>query len=228
MVKDFSFQDPEEIVIEPYGPNVEPYITENCFIPKDPVLMAREAWGNDIDMMIGGCSNEGLFLMPYFKEFEKIHETLSIERYVATEFELKKDDPKRNDFGSQIKKLYYGCTEPSESNLVGYFEVSRYFKGFYVLKFLFLQFLTDVYFWYGIYRSILSRANSEGAGQTYVYRFDYDYPNVNIAKTLAELFEFSGASHLDDLTYLFKSEFLPAPAKETKEYEAIKKIVGKR
>lgn len=90
-----------------------------------------------------------------------------------------------------------------------------------------MKFLTDVYFWYGIYRSILSRANSEGAGQTYVYRFDYDYPNVNIAKTLAELFEFSGASHLDDLTYLFKSEFLPAPAKGTKEYEANKKMVGK-
>lgn len=120
-------------MIEPYGPNVEPYITENCFIPKDPVLMAREAWGNDINMMIGGCSNEGLFFMPYLKQFGKIHETLSIERHVATEFEWKKGDPKRNYFGSQIKKLYYGCTEPSESNLVGYFEVSRFFNPFYVL-----------------------------------------------------------------------------------------------
>lgn len=85
--------------------------------------MAREAWGKDIDIMIGGCSNEGIFFVPYFKETEKFYETLSIERFVGNEFEFKKGDPKRKEFGEKIKKLYYKNTEPSDSNLDGYVEV---------------------------------------------------------------------------------------------------------
>lgn len=41
-------------ILYAFGPCVEPYISENCFIPKDPVLMAREAWSGDVDMLIWG------------------------------------------------------------------------------------------------------------------------------------------------------------------------------
>lgn len=46
----------------PFGPQIEPYQTNNCFITKDPLLMARESWFEDSDFMIGGCSNEGEIL----------------------------------------------------------------------------------------------------------------------------------------------------------------------
>lgn len=47
----------------PFGPIIEPYITEKCVIPCKPQEMVRSAWSNHfIPMIIGGVSNEGLVL----------------------------------------------------------------------------------------------------------------------------------------------------------------------
>lgn len=53
-----------------HGPVVEPYETEQCVIPKDPLLMAREAWSNDIPVIMGGCADEGfIFKMSNLRYF---------------------------------------------------------------------------------------------------------------------------------------------------------------
>jgi hypothetical protein len=48
---------------------------------------------------------------------------------------------------------------------------------------------------------------------------------MNLASVLSDLESFPEASHLDDLTYLFKSQYLPAPDKNSKEFEAVKRMV---
>lgn len=74
---------------------------------------------------------------------------------------------------------------------------------------------------------MLVRKNSEGSGNSYIFRFDYDYPKMNLTKVLGDIpKKYKGACHMDDLTYLFKSQYLPAPQMNTKEYEAIQKTVS--
>lgn len=45
-----------------FGPTIEPFKSDQCFIPKDPKEMATNAWSKDIPMIIGGCSDEALLL----------------------------------------------------------------------------------------------------------------------------------------------------------------------
>lgn len=125
--------------MEPFFPVIEPYVTEQCFIPKDPLLMAREAWGNNIDTMFMGCSNEGLFSLLFFAKFgEEFYNELSIERFLGTELGLAKGDPKRKIYGDEMTELYCGTNGISTDNLQGYVDVttsignsSIFFKFFY-------------------------------------------------------------------------------------------------
>jgi cholinesterase len=50
-----------ENLMIPFGPTIEPYLSNNCFVPEDPVLMAKKAWSNQIDSIMGVTSFEGLF-----------------------------------------------------------------------------------------------------------------------------------------------------------------------
>lgn len=107
-----------------FGPTIEPYVSENCFIPKDPVAMAQEAWGNDIDMMIGSCSNEGIFFLDNMFQHLSLENCLkSFHKWLPYELNVKFGSEKSVEYGEVLKKLYYGCTEPSKVNLQGYFHV---------------------------------------------------------------------------------------------------------
>lgn len=54
-------QDRKRYVFFTFGPVIEPYESEQCFLSKDPKLIARNnAWSKNIPMIIGGCSDEGL------------------------------------------------------------------------------------------------------------------------------------------------------------------------
>lgn len=57
-------EEKKNLLVFIHVPVVEPYETEQCVIPKDPVLMARETWSNDIPVIIGGCANEGYIYNP--------------------------------------------------------------------------------------------------------------------------------------------------------------------
>lgn len=45
-----------------FGPVIEPFIMEDSVITKAPIEMMKEAWSNEIPLMIGGVSFEGLLL----------------------------------------------------------------------------------------------------------------------------------------------------------------------
>lgn len=42
-------------------PVVEPYKSDDCVLPEQPLILARDAWSNDIPVIVGGTSREGIF-----------------------------------------------------------------------------------------------------------------------------------------------------------------------
>lgn len=119
-------------ILYAFGPTVEPYVTENCFIPEDPVKMASKAWSKDMHMMIGATSNEGILRANC--DADKISALLQDFRYFAPLVQLGIDlkSEKAVKYGKRMKNLYYGETLPSIDNQQPYLDVS--FKNFHKYK----------------------------------------------------------------------------------------------
>ena len=109
----------------PFGPVIEPYMSDNCFVSKCPLEMAREAWSNEIDFIVMGTSFEGL--LRAFNGEDIAAKFLQNPSYFAPliELGLGPSDEKAEIFGERIKKLYYkDGTEPSVENQEQYLKVS--------------------------------------------------------------------------------------------------------
>ncbi|XP_062544107.1 esterase B1-like [Armigeres subalbatus] len=193
-----------------FGPVIEPYIKSNCIIPKDPLNMCREAWGNDLDILIGGNSEEGLFSLSEIKENPAIMNNLKdFEYFVPLELDLVRTSAKCKEFGIRLKKHYYGDTAPSFENREGY-----------------LTLMTDKLFWHGLHRTIYSRINSKKASKTYVYHFTVDSATYNHYRIYFCDKNVRGTAHADDLSYIFKNLFSKVPPKDTFEYRVMMNMVG--
>ena len=196
-------------LIIPFGPVIEPYETENCVVSKDPLEMAREAWTNEIDLIVTGASFEGIFKAFYGED--KVVEFLANPSYFAPlkELNLTPEDPKAVEYGKKIKNLYYeDGQEPSLENQKQY-----------------LKYVSDFFFWHGLYRTINSRL-THATGKTYLMRFDIDGELNMFKKLVKKLEKYEGTSHADDLFYIFNTEFHEPPPPDSKEFATIKKIVG--
>lgn len=191
----------------PFAPCIEPYKSENCLIVKDPILMARETWANDIDIIFTGCSFEGIFRAFAKEEVAKYYYQLSPAHLLPLlELELTPTDPIAVEYGERIKSLYY-----NENNSLQDQEP-------------FLRFSSDYIFWHGSYRAILSRI-AHSRAKTFVLYFNVD-ASLNLYKINKKCSNYKGASHVDDLFYLFKSIYGDAPSKDSKEFKVIEKMVG--
>lgn len=193
----------------PFGPVIEPYSSDNCLIPKDPVEIAREAWTNEIDVIVMGNSFEGIFRANSL-DVEAV-EILQSPSFFAPLRDLKMspNDPKAVEFGSKIKKLFYkDGEEPSMENQLGY-----------------LDFTSIFHFWHGLYRLVLSR-NANGSGKTFLFRFDVDGELNMFKKLVKKCGHIPGACHADDLFYVFHTEYHSPPPEQSPEFATIQKIVG--
>lgn len=112
-----------EHILAAFFPCIEPYDSETCFVPRDPVLMAREAWGNEIPCMVGGTSFEGILRANFMKE--NAVKVLQNYNYFAPLLELGLDvsSEKAADYGKRIKEVYYGLMKPSVTNQEPYLHV---------------------------------------------------------------------------------------------------------
>uniref|UniRef100_A0A182M0X3 Carboxylic ester hydrolase n=1 Tax=Anopheles culicifacies TaxID=139723 RepID=A0A182M0X3_9DIPT len=199
----------ENRILFAFGPVVEPYLTENTFIPKKPLEMCREAWSNDIDILIGGNSEEGLFALSTIKENPAIMDNLkNFEYLVPMELELVRSSQVCREYGLRLKKFYYGETEPSFENREGY-----------------LTLMTDKLFWHGIHRTIQSRNSSQKGAKTFVYRFAVDSETYNHYRIYFCDRNVRGTAHADDLSYLFKNLFSPVPDVDSFEYKTMQRLV---
>ncbi|KAG5667649.1 hypothetical protein PVAND_015623 [Polypedilum vanderplanki] len=200
----------QEHVVFANGPVVEPYITDHTFIHKSPILMAREAWSKDIDVIFGGTTNEGLLMAfypdPNDKRIQYLEDSTNFTPFL--DLNLKYDNVKSKIFGKTLKELYYGATMPTINNKLPYY----YYQG-------------DLQFWYGIQRAVLSRIKAGGKGKTFTYYFDI-LTEQNGLKKLFKCEEFPGAEHGGCLGYIFSSVMFPKPAIDSIEFKNIIKVVG--
>lgn len=194
--------------IIPFGPVIEPYDSDNCLIFKDPVEMAREAWTNEIDVIVTGTSFEGILVAGAEEMAAKVQQNQSYFAPLLA-LGLSPSDPKAVELGSKIKKLFYEQgQEPSVDNQLSYLNFSSIF-----------------HFWHDIQRLVLSR-QVHGSGKTYLLRFDVD-GELNIFKNLVKKCEkLSGACHADDMFYLFTTIYHPPPSPNSQEFKVIEKLVG--
>lgn len=201
---------PEDIrdgIFIPFGPTIEPYATEGSMIPQDPMVMSREAWGNKIDVMVGGTSEEGLLMMQKIK----LHpEVLSNPHLFVGNVppNLGLTAEQRIGFAAKLKELYYPDSEPSMENFGGY-----------------VNMMTDCAFWHGLHRTILARTNSGSSARTFVYRFCVDSEHFNHYRIMMIDPTYRGTAHADEMSYLFSNFTQSVPAEDSFEYRALQTMV---
>lgn len=107
-----------------FVPQVEPYVSEMCFLPTSPLELGRNAWSKDIDVITGGTANEGQFFYlfsPDETQLPEINKNYGLLLPVDLRHNLNKDEAHAK--GKLLKELYYGEEEVNKANLSKYMDV---------------------------------------------------------------------------------------------------------
>lgn len=183
-----------------FGPVIEPYVTENdTFIPTHPFLMKENAWGNKIDVMIGGCADEGLLLYARFTT-AMLKSLGNFSGIVSPNMEMDPDTEACATNGLKVKKYYFGDQEPNETNVDTFF-----------------QMLGHKTFWHGMWLTVKSRKNAK----TYLYRFAVEPTTNTTIRKAFSVPHMRGTSHVEDVFYIFKAEYVAPHVKGTDEYRTM-------
>ncbi|XP_036329456.1 esterase B1-like [Rhagoletis pomonella] len=192
-----------------FGPVVEPYLTDNCIIPKQPHTLFANAWGNDIPLIISGTSFEGLLMFarihmaPYLlHELNENHQHM-----LPLELKQKHDLDKQKELASKLRETHFAEKELRMEHVLNYCEYASY-----------------KVFWHPILRTVKARLRHARA-PTYLYRFDFDSPEFNHQRIGYCGKEVRGVSHVDDHSYLFYGNFAWKLDKDTPEFRTIQRKI---
>ncbi|XP_002096649.3 esterase B1 [Drosophila yakuba] len=194
-----------------FGPTVEPYVGEDCVVPKPPVEMARDAWSNDLPVMLGGTSFEGLFMYPAVSANPKALDDLRKDPLSLVPVEVREVSSEKEslEYSQRLIKAYFGDSPPSSALVMNMLDLYSY-----------------KIFWHGFNRTLNARLTYAKA-PTYYYRFDFDSPNFNFyrAKFCGDKVK-TGVAHADDLSYLFRNVGSWKLEKTSAEYRTIERMIG--
>nr|WAP33820.1 alphaE1 [Bradysia odoriphaga] len=198
-----------ELILFPFGPVIEPYATERSIIPMDPIIMSKTAWSKDLDMIIGGTSDEGLVIYKRLKSRPEILQKPDLLQVILPmDLVDNTDDDKAKEIACKLKQFYLGNCTMSINRCDG-----------------FLKLMTDKLYLHRIFRTLTLR-NECGSGKTYFYRFSVDSPTNNHYKLFMCGMNVKGCSHADDISYLFKNQSGKIPPRYSMEYRTIQTLVG--
>ncbi|KAH8420855.1 hypothetical protein KR222_006890, partial [Zaprionus bogoriensis] len=204
----FKQQERRDYILFPFGPVVEPYVTDSCVIHRPHEEMLSEAWGNDLPLIIGGTSFEGLF---------------------SYQFILQNATYMLSNFDSLIPREVREAATPAQlKEYVRLLKVSTFedpTRGRMEFKEC-LQLLSMKHFWHGIHRTVQARLAYAPTTPTYLYRFDFDSPTFNHYRIMVCGSHERGVSHADDIFYLFYCIPSSKLDKSTPEYRTIEKMIG--
>lgn len=98
----------------PFAPTIEHYETDRTFINGQPLDLARKAWSNRIDILIGGTSDEGLMYLEYIRQSPALMRQLNLGNMIPSELSICGDDPLRTSFAEKLRVAYYPSgTDPT-------------------------------------------------------------------------------------------------------------------
>lgn len=169
-----------QFMIFGFQPVVEPYASDNCFLPNDPLAL-EEVWSKDMPCIIGAATIEGA-MASFLKRDKKYIDLLQNPRYFCPSKELRIDVNSASalNYGKRLKDVYFGDKEVSIRNL----EILYDYAG-------------DRQIWHGIYSAVRNRLEKEE--KTFLFRFDAN-TKLNLIKQLAKI-EYPGAAHGDMSLY---------------------------
>ncbi|ALC41152.1 alpha-Est1 [Drosophila busckii] len=191
-----------------FGPVVEPFVSDDCVIGRPQLDQLANAWGNDLPLIIGGTSFEGLF---------SYQTTLQDSQHMLSAFEPLIPRPVRetidaNELAEQLRRLKLAYFEDAERSSMELYEC--------------LKLLSVKNFWHGIHRTLLARSIYAPSTPTYIYRFDMDSPHFNHYRILKCGPQVRGVCHADDLSYMFYTVLSKKLDKSTAEYRTIDRLIG--
>lgn len=98
-----------------FAPHIEPYINSQTFNNEIPIDLVRKAWSNDIDILLGVTSDEGIMFLEYLQQIPTLIKMVKLETQIPTELSVADDDPIRMTFAEKLRKIYYPLgTDPTE------------------------------------------------------------------------------------------------------------------
>ncbi|XP_065360625.1 esterase B1-like [Calliphora vicina] len=186
-------------------PCLEPYDNETAVIRKPLEELIKSSWGNEIPMMIGGTSFEGLVRYSQIKK-KPVLEIYNAkpELYFPAKVQKKLTKEKTELLVKQLKELHFKNT----SEIMGFMDYDSFIS-----------------FWEGIHLFIKSRQLSSGV-PTYQYLFDFDSPTFNHHRTMFCNGDINtGVAHADDLSYIFYAYYSWKLEKDSKEYLTIQRMI---
>ncbi|XP_053969307.1 esterase B1 isoform X1 [Anastrepha ludens] len=191
-----------------FVPTVEPYWTEQCVMNEHPYELMKKSWSNNIPIIIGGTSFEGLIFYPEItRRPATLDEVRNCKNLLPPDADIHDDVQKAETCGLRLKEIYFGDEECSRKTMMQFLDLSSYRD-----------------FWLPIYRTLLARQRYSTA-PTYVYRFDYDSREGNAVRNILCGRNVRGTCHGDDLCYLYYAMFSHRPVHGSKEHEVTRTMV---
>ncbi|XP_036329317.1 esterase B1-like isoform X2 [Rhagoletis pomonella] len=193
-------------VLFAFTPVLEAYETPDCVIPKLPRELMKTAWSNTIPIMAGNTSAEGLLMLPFIKaQPDSIKKLETCASFVP--FEVVDEE---EDIAINARKLKNIHNENDKLSTEGFLDINAY----WLLHF-------------PVHRFLLSRINHAPTASTFLYRFDYDSEVLPYPYRLWRLGRgVKGASHGDDLAYLFSHAMAHRLPKDSPDYRTIQRMIG--
>lgn len=168
-----------------FAPSVEPKDTKNAFLTESPIKRFVDGNFRKIPLMSGGPNFEGMFIALLFYSNSSMLSLLNENPYaiVPVTYDLKKYSRDMNKTIERLHDLYFDGADTG--TLVQWLHI--YSDGIF-------RFYSD--------RAIRFHAKISSQ-PIYYYEFAFD-GNINFFKRHLNLLNFDGASHGDELFYLFE------------------------
>lgn len=205
ITQQFQLLTIDDIIVQgisiPFGPTIEPYVTEGIFLNDDIPTLVRNAWGNKVKMLIGATSMETLEILPFVHAVPGLVDILgNFEVYIPRELNVERESCESKKYAKMLQETYYGLMRPSVTNIDGVFSA-----------------FAESNLWFPAHRTVRYRIESDVETETYVYRFDANSENNVFKISLMPSVQFyREPSHGDDFAHLFKTN-LHKPLSEMNE-----------
>ncbi|XP_063243003.1 juvenile hormone esterase-like isoform X2 [Bacillus rossius redtenbacheri] len=171
---------------------------KEAFLPDSPLSILKSGNYQHVPYITGFNSAEGKYFAQNFVHNSSLWTQLlnDMELFVPPELNLPLGSPQSVALAAEIKKMYFGDVTPTVDNIEEL--VSLY---------------SDAYFVSGVRRSVNIRTRNYTT-PLYVYRFSY-VGLLSFSQLLQFDYPFRGASHGDDLGYLFGVDGLQLASNST-------------
>lgn len=181
----FSMGDPWGLRSFEFVPSVEPKGTKNAFLTEKPIQRMLDGKFHRVPVMMGSPSFEGMFISLFFNGVPTAldHFNANPQFIVPFTFDIQGDAAKMAEATKELQKIYFNGN--TEGTLLQWLSV-----------------YSDGIFSFSNYEIGRFRVD-DNAYPVYYYKFSYD-GSLNFFKKNLSLENFEGASHGDELFYLFE------------------------